>query len=485
MKAAARLFNINHTFCLVIFLLFLRGYAQVQRFSGEVINGTMTWSGTIVIAGDVTVESEGRLEIEPGTEVLFEPATDLSKGGDDKTRTELIVRGTVIARGMAGKRIVFSSRSVSPRMGDWYGLTFMHLKSGSILDYCVIEYAYTGITIKNSSMIVSNSEVRYNYHAGIKTEVKAKPTLKNNIISNNGYAGLICELGAKPILTDNLISLNRIGVVAYSLSQPNFGSLKRDENYNPGRNNIFNNEEYNFYNHSTKPIQAEFNSWGNESVAAISEKIYDKKDNAKFGQIDYLPLMNESGRPPLGNMMLLAQNKAVKDSTPSEQNITLKKSDPDSALTLSRQKGKTFQGSLSPGIAELSKDLDKANPLIASNAPSKKVIDNLSASSAAAEKVDYDQIFLELFLDGGGKEYREKPRLRINSVLQNVLEPGEIRVKVVVARSGRVDEVSILKGINEILDEAVLQTVRKYRYKRGTVNGRPVKFTTSEVFRFE
>jgi len=485
MRAAGRLYHLNQVFCLIIFLLISGGYAQVQRFSGEVINSTMTWSGTIVIAGDVTVESDGRLEIEPGTEILFEPGTDLSKEGDDKTRSELIVRGTVIARGMPGKRIVFSSRGASPRMGDWYGLTFMHLKTGSILDYCVVEYAYTGITIKNSTMIVSNCEIRYNYHAGIKTEVKAKPTIKNNIISNNGYAGLICELGARPILTENLISLNRIGVVAFSLSQPNFGSLRKDENYNPGRNNIFNNEEYNFYNHSSKPIQAEFNAWGNESVADISEKLYDQKDDAKFGQIDFLPLMSESGRPSLGNMMLLSQNKAVKDSTPTGEKVTSKKLEVDTSLALSGQKGKTSQGSLSPGIEELSKDLDKANPLIASNAPSNKVIDNLSASSTAAEKIDYDQIFLELFLDGGGKEYREKPKLRINSILQNVLEPGEVRVKVVVARSGRVDDASILKGINEILDEAVLETVRRYRYKRGTVNGRPVKFITSEVFRFE
>jgi len=83
------------------------------------------------------------------------------------------------------------------------------------------------------------------------------------------------------------------------------------------------------------------------------------------------------------------------------------------------------------------------------------------------------------------KRRSTKPKFRITNVLRNVLEAGEIRIRVIVARSGRVDQAHILKGLNEILDQAVLETVKKYRYKGGKVNGQPVKFTTSEVFRFE
>jgi TonB family protein len=485
MKPGAMSSRINTLSIAVLCLLISAGEAQVQRYSGEVINTTMIWSGTIVIAGDVTIESNGRLEIEPGTQILFEPNTDLNKGGEDKTRAELVILGTVIARGLAGKRIVFSSRSSDPRMGDWYGLTFMHLKSGSILDYCVVEYAYTGITIKNSSMIVGNCEIRYNYHAGIKTEVKAKPTIKNNILSDNGYAGLICELGANPILTENLISLNRIGVVAFSLSQPNFGSLAQDVNYNPGHNTIFNNEEYDFYNHSTKTIQAENNSWGDESIAVISEKLYDRKDNDKFGEIDFLPLMTKSGTSGQDNIFLLTQNRAAEES-PTQ--VAAKKPGPagiDSGLALSQKTGESLRDQITNEEHKINDKLVEANPLIASNSPSRQVFDPSSTPNAAAQRIDYDQVFLELFLDGGAKHYKEKPKLRISNVLQNVLTPGEIRIRVIVARSGRVDQASVLKGINDILDEAVLETVKKYRYKAGTVNGQPVKFSTSEVFRFK
>ena len=63
--------------------------------------------------------------------------------------------------------------------------------------------------------------------------------------------------------------------------------------------------------------------------------------------------------------------------------------------------------------------------------------------------------------------------------------PGTIRVKVVVNQQGLVESASILRGINEYMDEAVLLVVRKNVYEIGTVNGIPVRFSTNEVFRFQ
>jgi hypothetical protein len=294
MKVASANSIITRVLLFIFLFLLTHSYAQIQRLSGEKISGEVTWQGTIIIAGDVIVEPKGHLTIKPGTKVLFEANKDLSRGGADKTRCELIVRGTLIARGLPGKKITFSSKSASPRMGDWYGIEFLHLNTDNFLKYCVIEFAHNGITIKNSSMQVANCEIRYNYNAGIRTEVKAKPLISNCILSENGYAGLICELGARPVLTENLISLNRIGVVVFSLSQPNLGSLTKNENYNPGRNNIFNNEEYNLYNHSNKPIIAENNLWGNNDPSFIASKLYDGKDNSKYGTIDYLPILKKT-----------------------------------------------------------------------------------------------------------------------------------------------------------------------------------------------
>lgn len=487
--------KINYSL-LIILVIFTTSYTQVQKIIGEKITGNVNWRGTIVIAGDVIIEQKSRLVIEPGTKVLFEPNQDLAKSGSDKTRCEIIVRGTLIARGLPGRKIIFSSNSSAPRMGDWYSIEFLHIRTGTLLEYCVIEYAHNGITIKNSNIIVNNCELRYNYHAGIRTEVKANPEIKNSIISENGYAGLICELGSKPVLTNNLISLNRIGVVAFSLSQPNLGNMAPGENYNPGRNNIFNNEEFNFYNHSNKKIFAENNYWGDENITSIALKLYDKNDNSKYGNVDYIPVLKQSGQQNLGSMLLLAQDtgETLRSSSPApaaqqdyqpsirESSLTIEDT---TAQNSEGQNLATIEGVNGKDI-DLSKKIDEMAPLMASiSSPEPIARELLVNSKEVKNQIDYDQIFLELFLDDGKKKYFTKPKLGISQVPRNVWQKGEIRVKVVVNKGGNVESATILRGINDILDQVVLETVERYEYQTGRINGQPVKFTTNEVFRFE
>jgi TonB family protein len=484
------------TSLLILLINFATSYSQVERINGQTISGNMNWRGTIVIAGDVTIEKKSRLVIEPGSKILFEPYTDMTKSGADKTRSELIVRGTLIARGLPGRKITFSSNSDSPRMGDWYSMEFLHLKSGTLLEYCVIEYAHNGLTIKNSNIIVNNSEVRYNYHAGIRTEVKAIPEIKNSIISENGYAGLICELGSKPVLTDNLISLNRIGVVVFSLSQPNLGNMAPGDNYNPGRNNIFNNEEFNLYNHSNKKIGAENNYWGDKNRSTIALKVYDSDDNSKYGAVDYVPVLRQSGQQNLGSMLLLAQNTGESPGTTTSAPPVSQPNQPaiqetspvieDTSVQKSNNQNLAKTDDESSEINDLSKKLDEMAPLMASAASPKPIVRQLAVNSKEVKKqIDYDQIFLELFLDGGKKEYVSKPELKSSNIARNVWQKGEIRVKVVVDERGKVDSVTILRGLNDMLDQVVLETVEGFEYQTGRINGRPVKFTTSEVFRFK
>jgi TonB family protein len=130
--------------------------------------------------------------------------------------------------------------------------------------------------------------------------------------------------------------------------------------------------------------------------------------------------------------------------------------------------------------------LDATTPLMASSSLKESYINPIPvAKGAGASQIDYEQTFLEVFLDGGEKNYSHKQKFRVTNVLRNVLQTGEIRVKVHVDKDGKVQSASILRGLNEILDEAILETVRKYRYMPGKVNGQPVRFSTSEVFRFQ
>jgi len=489
--------NINFTLFFLI-AIFTTSYSQVQRINGLTISGNMNWRGTVIISGDVIVEQKSRLIIEPGTKVLFEPNQDLTNGGTDKTRSEIIVRGILIARGLPGRKITFSSNSKTPRMGDWYSVEFLHLKSGTLLDYCVIEYAHNGITIKNSNIQVVNSELRYNYHAGIRAEVKANPEIKNSILSENGYAGLICELGSKPILTENLISLNRIGVVVFSLSQPNLGNQTPGDNYNPGRNSIFGNEEFNFYNHSNKKVFAENNYWGDEGRSSIAVKVYDNDDNSKYGSVDYMPVMRRKGQQNLGNMLLLAQNTNVPRANSANIPAVGRANQPvvsiensfqvveDTTTKISAVQDLAIKEELPEEDMDLSKKLDEMSPLMASTTIPESRTRQLPVNNKDVKsQIDYNQVFLELFLDGGKKEYRNRPKIKTSSVPRTVWKRGEVRIKVVVDKDGNVENASILRGINQIIDYIVLETVKKYEYQSGQINGQAVSFTISEVFRFE
>ncbi len=461
--------------------------AQETVLQGGEISGNPVWQGIIRIQGDVTIPANGRVTIQPGTRILLGPAGDNIKSGIDKTRCEIIVRGSLIARGQPNNKIIFSSASASPRMSDWYGIQFLHNKSENVVDYCIVEYGYNGITIKNTNITISNSEIRYNYNSGIRTEVKAAPNLTQNIVSENGYAGVICELGSKPQLTENLITGNPMGIVILSLSQPNIGSVNRDDSYNPGKNKFLNNEEYDIYNHSNKEIRAQNNTWDNENSNAIAAKIYDNSDNGKYGIIEYEPVYNSQSRQStLSRFMILAQNNEASAPNTS-QNVDTNQS--NSGTGLAQQNAQpSAEGDILQQIDSTMENVfrnqsqTEAVPLIASTNPAEPKEEN---TSAEIEQIDFNRIFLEPFLDTGRKKIIHKESINFNSTLKNVLTPGVIRVKVVVNQQGKVESASILRGINQIMDESVINTVRNYVYDIGRVNGIPVRFSTNEVFRFQ
>lgn len=501
---------IQVVFSLLIISLTLS--AQSLVIPGGTLKGTTRWQGTVRIQGDVTIPSTGRLIIDAGSKILFEPTSDSQHSGKDKNRVELIVRGIMIARGKIGQKITFTSSAGTPRMADWYGIRFNNVKNTSIIDFCVIEYAMDGVTIKNSKIQVSNSEIRYNYNSGIKTEVKARPRIARNIISENDYAGVICRLGAKPILTDNMITLNRIGLVTFSLSQPDLGSVSRDGNSNPGRNRLINNEEYDLYNHSSLPIIAENNSWTNDRIDLIKAHIYDDEDNPKYGAIDIEPLYKpEVQNAQLDNFLALTQNlntapgqRTRPSFSPATNQNNLPVNDTetqatntDTVQTIAKIQANDTSQSVKPLFAGSAADNpDQARQIEQTgnnDSQGKKLLlasTELTADPTATtpdiqEQINYDAVFMEPFLDGGKKSYIKKHKIKMNDIIRSSIQPGTIRLKLVVNKLGKVSDAQVLKGLNPILNEAALAAVRQFRYVPGKVNNHPVQFSTLEVFVFK
>ena len=495
---------------IIVFVLVISTWsiAQTEIINGQNISGNVRWHGTKIIRGDVTILPSARLVITPGTKILFSANSDSRKSGNDKTKSELIVKGVLIAQGEFGNKITFTSESNSPRMGDWYGIIFHKVTEQSILDYCVVEYAYDGITIKKSKIQVSNSEIRYNYHSGISVEVKSNPKIFSNIISENDYAGIKCTLGSFPVLTENLITLNSMGIVILSSSQPNLGRMQRGDFYNPGKNRIMQNEEYDIYNHSNKEIFAENNLWSSNRVRDIAQNVFDKSDDSKYGIIDYNPLFKEeSSTDAVDNLLLLAQynqnpnttipaangqqNGQTQETTDAKQQTDDQIAGLNGEVTSEDSNALNLNDNLEVNSSLTAERLTAAKieneqPILASSQPKAdiSVTQQPVQQVQATPQLDYNNIFLEAFLDAGKKEYISKANVKINEIIRKTMQAGVVRVQVIVSRNGRVESANVLRGFNVVLDNAALNAAKQFKYKPGTVNNRPVRFRTIEVFVF-
>ncbi len=472
---------------LVSLLLTFSVLGQDQVISGLTISKQTSWSGKIIIEGDVIVKKNARLTIAPGSQILFSPNIDKSSSGKDKTRSELIVKGVLIAKGSVERKITFSSAAEEPRMGDWYGIQLINSKQPSIIDYTLIEFAYNGITIKKNSSVIRNSQIRLNYNAGISCEVKASPPITKNIISENGYAGIITSLGAKPVLSLNLISLNEIGVIVFKTSVPNLGNLKKGSSYNLGQNNIFENTDYDLYNHSAEQLIAENNSWGNES--SVNSRIYGSVDVRPFYRqqnIDELFEITQETPSGLIADASASQVSAAQLTDISTQNTgTLQESESVPLLaanspTLLPNAGNAETNDLSndEAINEESEDL---KPVPVQPVNTERVLASTVESKPIKPAINYNQVFFEQFLDSRKAELVKQvaPKINFNG------PKGRVIVRAVVDRNGNVESASVVRSLDARLDNLSVEASLKFKYKPGTIKGVPVKFSKNIQFIFK
>ncbi len=118
---------------------------------GITTSGTLTshetWSGVIVLTGDVTVPENRTLTIEAGTVIRATPLSDDQNNGEDPSRIELIIRGTLDLLGSPTAPVTFTShRTTDPLAGDWYGIRLTNWSNSAFpLHDAIVEYGVRGI----------------------------------------------------------------------------------------------------------------------------------------------------------------------------------------------------------------------------------------------------------------------------------------------------------------------------------------------------
>jgi len=300
------IFSVLSIFVFLVFVL-----TPFSAF-GTDVSGTIsedtTWAkadSPFVVTGDIIVAESFTLTIEAGVKVTFNEGKKLE------------VAGLLVAQGTSQNPIYFTSTKETPSAGAWKGIFFLdsssdaqfdgeNYQSGSIIEYCVVEYAEKGISVNSASPYISRNFIRNNIlgfnlvsdaasiitgneiydnsgggedHTGGMNILAASPTIKLNTFRNNSgsKASAITYYGAGELVIENCHFKDNLS--------PGGGTIKcLAGNLHISGSNFVNNTDYALYNKSQADSNAKGCYWGTQEIAAI---IYDGSDDSQYGIVDY------------------------------------------------------------------------------------------------------------------------------------------------------------------------------------------------------
>lgn len=503
---------------------------SLQLPAQQTVQGTLTadtrWVGEVRLTGDVIVPQGVTLTIEAGTDIFISPKADATRSGKDPKHVEIIVLGRIVAEGNREVGpILFTSASHQPQMYDWYGIIIKDNTERSRFKNCVIEYAYKGITCYGSDPEIINCEIRYNQYAGISAEVRSNPIIRSSTIAGNDFAGLNCELASNPVVEKTVISQNLNGVVIFDRSRPDLGRVSPAPGESVGENLIINNFEKNIYNHSINDIFAQNNLWNTSVDAQVQATLFDKAQNPSKGRVVFNPLFGGGTavprnleEPPAAPQEPIAQQTArdnANNSSPSPQTA------PASPAALRGQAGNAISAANSTAQQNPSTAANSPanNPVTAqpaqatpgSNNPQYLAANSTTASSAVIQNPPpvvvqpetlyiYKEIpaekshssepaiaepVIEALLDGGQRQYIQRVSAEYPGIYLKTGHQGRVLLEVIVGRDGSVEESRVLRSDGNLFSESALAALKKFRYKPGTYQGKPVKFKIVEPFIFK
>jgi TonB family protein len=472
-------FSKNKSYIIIILMfVILNNFLVGQTYiSGELQQSTR-WRGEIYVDGDVVVPEGVTLTIEEGTKIFFKPKEDSQKGGRDKQRAELQVNGILQARSNNPLNpIIFSSASKNPQMNDWYGIIIKNFYNPSTMQNCIVEFGYKGVTCYGSSPFINGGEYKFNHNSGISCEVKSNPVLNSCLIFGNGFAGINCELASSPIVSGCTISENNFGVIIFSKSSPDLGTMPLNEQKSKGGNRLSNNFEHDVYNHSNNTIYAQNNSWISKRAPVVRRGIYDRSDNSAYGEVVFEPLFVEKVTSyPVASV-------AIPDEERRADSLLAEKTSADSLLQDTTQ----FLAQLQTTEMALQQTRNPQDNFSATPPPQETMIASRETTPLVVEPTPQPVIrepVLEAFLDAGRRQYEKKVKPRYPNIYLQTGTQGDVLFEVLVDRDGNIENYRVLKSDGDLFTESSIEALEKFQYKPGKISGKPVKFKIIERFRF-
>ena len=249
-----------------------------------VISEDTTWRGVVEIKGQTVVKKGATLTVEPGTVIRFLWSDEENDGIGDG---ELNVEGRIVARGTKENMITFTSAKENPAMKNW---TFVMISASkdSLIDYCIFEYAFSGIQVHYSTALISNSIFRHNYE-GIRFSTTDVVIEHNDFIGNTD--GIRYEArGSRTVIRKNRFLDNEHAFFAVQKCTP---SVKIFEN-------TFSNRDYDVKMGFNQKEDLDFshNWWGTTDRAEIAGRFFDRSADESLGRVIFEPYL---ATPPEGS----------------------------------------------------------------------------------------------------------------------------------------------------------------------------------------
>jgi len=182
-------------------------YRTVTTKSG-VITTDETWSGEVLVTGDVVVASGATLTILPGSTIRFLPGFDDQASGDYPSLTEIRVIGALIAVGTAQQPIHFTSLAATPAPGDWGRIWIESATADSQVGFADVSYATVGITAVSGHLRIHDSNIRDNREAGIILGGSGAAKIENTQMANTRESGIQETYYSSPLGLGNVITNN-------------------------------------------------------------------------------------------------------------------------------------------------------------------------------------------------------------------------------------------------------------------------------------
>jgi cysteine-rich repeat protein len=251
------------------------------------VNTTLTVAQSpYTVGGDLAVPPGVTLTIQPGVTLQFQSTSDIMMAGNDTSRGELIVNGTLIADGTASQPITLLSTSTTS--GTWYGIDLQASANNVVIDnvtvqdarYDVVyrsamsgnvlsalttrEASNYGVWVRAGSPTITTLTSTNNGTAGVMVEESGALTLGNCVVRNNSSYGIAFQPTSSRTLAVDNCSINANGTYGVYTGASTAGTVTISDS-------IITNHSYGVYRGDTSSVSTTYSDvWNNSSGNFIS-----------------------------------------------------------------------------------------------------------------------------------------------------------------------------------------------------------------------